>query len=267
MLANYHTHTDFCDGNNTPEEVVLYAIDKKFDVIGFSGHGYTPFDLKYCVNDMQGYISEIKRIKEKYKSKIQICLGIEEEIFTLQNRQSFEYMIGSSHYFCVGSKYYPIDSNYECFKECLEVFEYDIIKLAKTYYETFCDYILKRKPDIIGHFDLITKFDEIDGYRFLKNEEYLKMSEHYIGEALKSEAIFEVNTGAISRGFRTAPYPHENLLHIMKKNDAKLILSSDSHAAETIDFHFEETKKILRDAGFEYVYVLHDGTFKKDYIK
>ena len=66
-----HVHTTYSDGKNTPEEVVRYAIDKGFDVIGFSGHGYTPFDLRYCINDMSGYIAEIKRIKEKYKNKSQ----------------------------------------------------------------------------------------------------------------------------------------------------------------------------------------------------
>jgi len=41
MLSNYHTHSTFCDGKNTPEEIVLAAIDKGFDVIGLSGHGHT----------------------------------------------------------------------------------------------------------------------------------------------------------------------------------------------------------------------------------
>ena len=45
LIANYHTHTTFCDGQNTAEEVVLSAIDKGFSSIGFSGHGTTPFDL------------------------------------------------------------------------------------------------------------------------------------------------------------------------------------------------------------------------------
>ncbi len=39
MIANFHTHTVFCDGRNTPEEVVLSAIEKGFSAIGFSGHG------------------------------------------------------------------------------------------------------------------------------------------------------------------------------------------------------------------------------------
>ena len=31
MLTNYHTHTTFCDGQSTVEEVVLTAIEKGFD--------------------------------------------------------------------------------------------------------------------------------------------------------------------------------------------------------------------------------------------
>ena len=44
MLTNYHTHTTFCDGKSTVEEIVLSALAKGFDAIGFSGHGFTTFD-------------------------------------------------------------------------------------------------------------------------------------------------------------------------------------------------------------------------------
>ena len=37
-LQNLHQHTVFCDGKDTPEEVVLTAIEKGFCGIGFSGH-------------------------------------------------------------------------------------------------------------------------------------------------------------------------------------------------------------------------------------
>ena len=46
--ANLHTHTSFCDGKNSPEEMVRSAVEKGFDVLGFSGHSYTPFDETYC---------------------------------------------------------------------------------------------------------------------------------------------------------------------------------------------------------------------------
>lgn len=266
MLTNFHTHTTFCDGKNTPEEIVLFAIDRGYSSIGFSGHGYTPFDLRYCMKDTEGYISAINSLKSKYKNKIQIYLGIEEDAFAPVKKEAFDYRIGSSHYFCVDEKYYPIDSNVDYFKKCIEVFDNDILKLSEAYYSTFLNYIRTYKPDIIGHFDVITKFDESDLDMFLKNEKYIKISEKYMIEFLKSDIIFEVNTGAIARGYRKNPYPNDNLLYLIKKNDGKLMLSSDSHSIETIDFYFEETKKKLKDIGFSYTYILYDGEFKKDYI-
>ena len=44
MKINLHSHTTFCDGKNSAEEMVVSAIDHGFDVFGFSGHSYTPFD-------------------------------------------------------------------------------------------------------------------------------------------------------------------------------------------------------------------------------
>ena len=266
MLANYHTHTSFCDGKNTPEEIVLYAIDKGFTSIGFSGHGYTPFDLRYCMKDADGYVEEISQLKRKYGNKIQIYCGVEEDAFSCVNRERFDYIIGSSHYFNIDETYYPIDSNYDYFKKCLEAFNYDVIHLAETYYRSFVSYIASRKPDIVGHFDLITKFDETDVQRFLNNSEYLKIAEKYMKQASESDVIFEVNTGAISRGFRKAPYPGENLLYILKEKECKLILSSDSHSVETLSFYFEETKQLLRDIGFDCVYELDGGFFKKRFL-
>ena len=261
-LFNLHTHSTFCDGKNTPEEIVLAAIDKGFGSIGFSGHGYTPYDLRYCMKDTEGYIAEINRLKEKYKGKINVLLGIEEDAFAPVDQARFDYIIGSSHYYCVDGKYYPIDSSYEYFKKCLEAFDYDAVKMAEVYYGSFCGYIQRRKPDIIGHFDLITKFDELDRSLFLENPQYRAVAEKYALQAAESGCLFEVNTGAITRGFRTTPYPSAHLLYVLKNCGARLILSSDSHAIDTLDCAFEETEKYLYDIGFRYAYLPTKGGFE-----
>ena len=266
MLSNLHTHSTFCDGRNTPEQIVLAALEKGFSSIGFSGHAYTPFDLRYCMKDTAGYIQDIKRLKNKYNKDIQIYLGIEEDSFAHVDRNNFDYIIGSSHYFCSNGEYFPIDSNYDYFQKCLEVFDHNVLDLANHYYTDFCSYIKTRKPDIIGHFDLITKFDESDGQMFLNNAEYKRIAEKFIAEAASSNCIFEVNTGDISRGLRTSPYPSDNLLYILKKLDAKIMLSSDSHSIETLDFAFDETRQRLLEIGFRYCYVLFDGEFVKQRI-
>ena len=206
-----------------------------------------------------------EKTREKYKNKIQVYLGIEEDAFSPQNRGDFDYIIGSNHYFRILGNYYDVDLSLRQFNNVLKSFGGDILELARNYYEPFCDYIKSRKPDIIGHFDLITKFDEPD-CTFLNNEEYKALAEKYLLEALKADCFFEVNTGAISRGYRTSPYPSIDLLHTLKKNGGKLVLNSDSHSADTLDCFFEESKKLLKDIGFEYTYTLYNNEFIKDYL-
>ena len=267
MLTNFHTHTTFCDGDNTVEEMVLAALEKDFSAIGFSGHGYTAHDLRYCMQNTEGYISEIKRLKEKYKKDIQIYLGIEEDASEpVESREEYDYIIGSSHYIFYNGEYNTVDSSKEHFAETLSVFNNDILKMADAYYSSFCEYILKRKPDIVGHFDLVTKYDDIIAPGVCANPEYIKLSEKYMDIALTSGCIFEVNTGAMAKGYRKTPYPAENLLYLMKKRDGKLILNSDCHFTSGLDFAFSETKKMLKDIGFEYIYTLYNNEFGKDYL-
>ena len=177
MLSNFHTHTTFCDGTNTAEEVVLYAIDKGFDAIGFSGHGYTDFDTSYCIQNMNEYVYSLRTLKEKYKNKIEVYLGVEEDAFCHVNRNDFDYIIGSSHYYHINNNYYSGDSGYELVKTFLSFTNGDSNRLAEIYYENFLNYLLKRKPDIVGHFDIVTKFDEVDVPIFSNKQGYKELAE------------------------------------------------------------------------------------------
>lgn len=266
MLTNYHTHSTFCDGKNTPEEVVRAAIEAGFDALGFSGHGYTAYDERSCMIDTDGYIAEVRRLQKEYFDTIQIYLGVEEDSYSILDRSRFDYIIGSSHYVAIDGEYVSIDSTLSYIHKALEHFDNSIERLAEAYYAPFCSYIASRKPDIVGHFDLITKFDERDSNRLLSDAGYLKTAEAYMELAAQNDVLFEVNTGAVARGYRHDPYPHERLLHVLKRHDAKLVLSSDSHRISTLSFGFEEAKALLRDVGFDGVYVLYDGRWRKEAI-
>lgn len=257
MLTNFHTHSTFCDGCSTVEEMVQAAIEKNFCAIGFSGHGYDPTS-SYSIQDTKGYIAEVKRVRALYGDRIQIYLGIEEESTCWANRADYDYIIGSSHKFYVDGKAYDVDGSPEEFDVCLSLFDGDELKMAETYFSELCAYVLKRKPDIVGHFDLLTKFEERGSSSFFSKPEYHRIAEKYLTDALKSGCVFEVNTGAISRGYRTSPYPHERLLHVMKKNDTKVILTSDCHNAKDLDCYFEESKQLLRDVGIRKLYTIYN---------
>lgn len=266
IISNYHTHTQFCDGKSTAEEMVVSAINKGFSVLGFSGHGYTSFDHTYCMKDTAGYRAEIRRLREKYKKDIEIYMGCEEDMYHPQYRADFEYILGSSHYVRRGNVYEPIDSSPETMTRALALFDGDTRAMAESYYSNFVSYIKKRKPDIIGHYDLLTKFEEKVNFGFFDDPEYHKIAEKYLREALRADCIFEMNTGAISRGWRTLPYPHENLLRIIRSEGGKITLTSDCHQADNLDCFFAESRAILRDLGFEYTYVLTGGEWRKDYL-
>lgn len=264
MLANYHTHTVFCDGKDTAEEFVAAAINKGFSALGFSGHAPVSFDDSYCMKDVSGYIAEINRLKEKYKKDIEIYLGIEEDCSQLCDRSLFEYVIGSCHYIKIGGRYYSIDGSCEEYDSILQMFQNDPVKLAEEYYKGFCDYITARKPDIVGHFDLLTKFEEKGKSVLFSSKEYNRVAEKYLEYAAKSDCVFEVNTGAIARGYRTSPYPAENLLYVLKKNNSRVIISSDCHSKDFLDCNFKETELLLKDIGFEYIYSFLNNEFVKE---
>jgi histidinol-phosphatase (PHP family) len=115
-MYSYHIHSTFCHGENTPEEIVFAAIEQGMVSIGLSSHGYTRFDLRYCMQDAEGYIAEIRRLKEKYQDKIQIYLGVEEDISAPVDRSQFDYVIGSAHW--VGNA----DPYFEEFWDCDDPF-------------------------------------------------------------------------------------------------------------------------------------------------
>lgn len=266
-LCNLHTHTAFCDGRQTPEQVVLSAMEQGFDAIGFSSHGYTPYDLRYCMKDTVGYIAEINRLKQVYRGKIQVYLGIEEDSRAPVERSNFDYIIGSCHYFHVGEEHLPIDSSVAYFQKCVAAYGNDTARMAEDYFGHFCAYIKSRKPDIIGHFDLLTKFDEVDVDRFSGDANYRAIAERYVAEAASAGCLFEVNTGAMARGLRKSPYPATHLLNLLHKLGGEVILGSDCHDASLLGYAFEETRAMLKEIGFSYVRVLFDGAFQKDYLE
>ena len=261
MLSNFHTHSTFCDGKDTPEEMSEAALAQVFDALGFSSHGYTEFDLRYCMKDEDGYIERVNAVKEAYKGRLEIYLGTEEDAFDHVAREKYDYIIGSSHYLLTNKGILPIDSSKEHFAACLEAFKDNTLVLAESYYSAFCSYIRSRRPDIVGHFDLITKYDELAASRFLADPAYNAIAERYAALAAESGCVFEVNTGAIARSLRTAPYPAANLISVLKKGGARFILSSDCHDKTKLAFAFDDAKAFLREAGIREAVTLSGGEF------
>jgi histidinol-phosphatase (PHP family) len=113
MPSNYHTHTTFCHGNDTPEELVLKAIELGCPEIGFSCHAFTSFDNSYCMTreGTEQYKACVNELKQKYADKIKVRLGVEQDFYSDDTPCGYDYVIGSVQYLYKDGKYLSIDSS------------------------------------------------------------------------------------------------------------------------------------------------------------
>lgn len=83
-LKNFHTHTTYCDGKNTTEEMILAAINQGFTALGFSGHSHTSIDPSYCMttDETRRYIDELKALRENTRTRSGYT-SVLKPIFTL----------------------------------------------------------------------------------------------------------------------------------------------------------------------------------------
>lgn len=260
IRENLHTHTKFCDGSNTAEEMVLKAIELSFTDLGFSGHGYTEFDKSYCMKDTEGYKKEILSLKEKYKGKIRIWLGIEKDSFSVEDTSAYDYTIGSVHYVLKNGKYIAVDHTAEIIKKAVEeLYGGDYALFIKDYYKEVSSVADKTDCDIIGHFDLITKF--LDSLGLEETEGYLSEAYKAVEHLVLKGIPFEINTGAIARGYKKNPYPSFKILQKIKELGGKIIFSSDCHDKEYLDCYFSESLKLAKKAGFTKRTVISENGF------
>lgn len=266
MLQNLHTHTRFCDGNDTPKELVDAAISKGFDSLGFSSHAPTSLRDDCEMSNTDQYIRNISTLKDEYSEKIELFLGVELDYYSkgLINPRDFDYSISSVHYSVLpnGNIITYDHSPERTEKHITEDFAGDGLAYARSYFERVS--LLTKETDVafVGHFDLVSKFSDIRP-DFFDTESILYRS--YAMEALHTLSerfdFFEVNTGAIARGFKRTPYPAPFILEEMRKLKTKLVLTSDCHRKGMLDFSFKEAREYLISHGFDELYFLTKNGF------
>ena len=238
-MFDLHTHTVFSDGKHTAEEMVEEAVRRGLDTIGISDHS-SGDPCGMTLADSVRYRDEISRLKEKYAGRIRVLCGLERDYLT-DDFAAYDYTIGSVHWLPMpDGRRVSIDWTAEKLREGAEkYFGGDMYALAEAFYAMEARVVEVTRCDIIGHFDLITKFIEQDPLFDEKNPRYIQAWRKACDALLKTGKPFEVNTGAMSRGYRTSPYPSAEIRSYILAHGGKLLLSSDAHAKESIAFRFE----------------------------
>ncbi len=261
---NLHTHSTYCDGKDTPEQVVQKAIEQGFDSIGFSGHApnnYSGFSYKYPIAE---YIQEINRLKEKYKGKLDIYCGLEYEAFCGLDITPFEYTLGAMHYLKVDGRYVAFDRSAEYVQDMImREFNGKGIEFAKEYYRQFAKLRDYGKFDIVAHFDIIAKNIELANIFDVESKEYKEAALECLTALREDFDVFEINTGAISRKYRTSPYPQRFILEEMKRLNCQIVITSDCHDANYLDCAFNDAKEFAKSCGFKEQVAFINGKFEQ----
>ncbi len=262
MKTNYHTHCNFCDGIADPETVVKTAIDKGFDVLGFSSH--SPLEgeawpLK--AGEVELYVKTIRDLAVKYSDRILILAGMEKDFIASEplwpvnhwESVALDYVIGSVH--MVWSEKLgrlgTVDGPESEMIELIEKgYEGNARRLVEDYYDTLALMVQRETFDFIGHLDVIKKRNKAIGFLDESESWYLEKVKGVLDVIRAKGVPLEINTGGIFRGATDDLYPSQPILRECFRREIPIVIGSDSHDPDHLDSGFELAREMAADAGY-----------------
>lgn len=249
--SNIHTHTTYVDGRDAPEAMVRAALDLGFHTLGFSEHGHAEYDdCSMSLEQEPLYRAEVLKLREKYAGDIEILLGYEHDWLAPPVEYPYDYIIESVHYLRAGGGMFCVDNTRAILEEAIrEHYGGDAYALCRDYFRTVAA-SCESGAAILGHMELVMKFNEARDLFNDADPRYLRCALEAAEAAVERGMLIEVNTGAIARGYRTAPYPGPAVLKRLSAMGARVIVTSDCHDLRYLDCHFGGTAALLKACGF-----------------
>lgn len=265
LLSNAHAHTHFCDGKDSPEAMVRAALDLGFVSLGLSIHGWTPYELVPVTLEREAaYRAEVARLQARYAGQIEILCGAERDALYARDFSAYEYIVDSVHWFKHGGEMFCADHSEAYMRSAVaRRFGGDPYAYCRAYYRQLAACCAESRAAFIGHFDLVAKFNE--GMRCFDESDprYLGPAFEALDAALDRHLPIEINSGAMARGYRSAPYPAAPLLRRIRARGGEIIINSDAHAAAQLDFGFALCAALARDCGFDHALRLRRNGFEE----
>lgn len=262
MFADYHVHTEFSDDSIYPmEQVVRDAAAMKMDEICFTDH--VDYGIKddwdsgrpivyrgeepLANVDYPAYAAKIKELQCAYKEQIIIKMGMEfgiqahtiAQYETLFQRYPFDFIILSIHQ-VEDKEFWTQD-----FQKGKSQEEYNW-----QYYEEMLN-VVKRYQNysVLGHMDLITRYDEKGVYPFEKVEPVISA---ILKAVIKNGKGIELNTSYHRYGLKDTT-PSVKILERYRELGGDIItIGSDSHSPSHLGAYIGEAKELLKNLGFRY---------------
>lgn len=260
-----HAHCTFDDGAATPEEMVRAAMDAGLDAVGLSLHSPIPGEEDWCARPemIPAFQAEVRRLAAVYRDEITVYCGLEYDLCSAPDFSGFSYVIASVHELVVDGRCWSVDNTRAIAQQMLcEAFHGDSDAAAQAYFAAVARIAALPEADVVGHFDLLTKFDEPEPLYHAASRVYQTAALDAMGRLVRAGKIFEINTGAVAKGYRTAFYPSEPLLRALRDMGGKITISSDAHTADQIAFGFPQAESLARRCGFTELWQFNGRAFE-----
>lgn len=261
MLIDYHVHSNYSDDSEyLMEDIIKDAVNKKIDEICFTDHvdygikidpmGRSKEELegKVLNVDYPAYFAELAELKRKYENDIVIKQGMEfgiqshtiQQFESLFSRYLFDFIILSCHQ--VGDKeFWNQEFQFgRTQKEYNEKYYQEILEVIKKY----------KNYSVLGHLDLINRYDKCGVYPFEKVSDIIS---EILRQVISDGKGIEINTSSFRYGLSDLT-PSQNILKLYKDLGGTILtIGSDSHEPEHLGAHIQETMKKIKELGFEYI--------------
>ena len=263
--ANYHGHTFYCDGKESPETYVKKAIKLGMRVLGISSHAPVGFKTDWNMEPVKlpDYLGELSALKDKYQDSIKLLSSMEVDYIPGEAgpahariaSANLNYVVGSVHFVEGYSDgiHFSIDDSTNDFERGLkEIFNGDIKRLVKRYFELQKEMLANEPPHILGHMDKIRMHNR---NRFFFDEQadwYLDQVKSTLKLAAEKGVVTEINTKYLERaGFS---FPSRDHFGWLAKENIPVTLSSDAHHPDKLLSGFREIVKLLENAGISHLW-------------
>jgi histidinol-phosphatase (PHP family) len=252
MIFDLHTHHERCGHANGPiTGYIEAAIEKGVAVLGISDHSPyfgDPRDhanpgIAMAKSEFPNYVAEVLRLKEQYKDRIEILLGVESDFFPehleaykrIYAQYPFDYIIGSVHQVEGVSIF-----NRNRWKK-LTATQKQATK--DNYYELIGHSAKSGMFEVLGHIDAMKAY--YPAFSDIQSDA-VEYTLKIIGEC---DIAIEINTSGKMKDVG-GWYPADVILEKALHYGVKVTFGSDSHVPDRVADDWELVRQRLKEIGF-----------------
>ncbi len=256
---------EFCHhAKDSLESVIRAYIDQGFTWVGITEHMAPMSDAwrypdeqqnnltsDFLLQRFRDYFAECRTLAEKYAGRIEIMTafetetheGSEAQVKKLVDELRPDYLVGSVHHVAG----HCIDYDAEHFQRAVEAAG-GLVKLYCAYFDVQYDMLRALEPAVVGHFDLIRKFDA-DYQRTLQYAAVWERMERNLNFIAEKNLILDFNLRGFDRAMEQ--YPSMPALRAAIERGIAIVPGDDSHGVKSVGRNYVRGVSILLEMGVD----------------